>query len=59
MVWTYPYGIDNTHGIDLSSWYSICTPESHTADNLKHEIGFIMSRFVYLSRNIVYNCLDK
>ena len=28
-------------------------------DNLKHEIGFNMSRFVYLSRNIVYNCLDK
>ena len=28
-------------------------------DNLKHEIGFNMSIFVYLSRNIVYNCLDK
>ena len=22
-------GIDNTHGIDLNSWYSIGTPESH------------------------------
>ena len=28
MVWTY-HGIDNTHGIDLNSWYSIDTPESH------------------------------
>ena len=25
-----PYGIDNTHGIDLNSWYSIGTSESHT-----------------------------
>ena len=30
MVWTYTYGIDNTHGIDLNSWYSIDTPELHT-----------------------------
>ena len=30
MVWTYTYGIDNTHGIDINSWYSIGTPESHT-----------------------------
>ena len=30
MVWTYTYGIDNTHGIDLNSWYSISTSESHT-----------------------------
>ena len=30
MVWTY--GIDNTHGIDLNSWYSIGTPESHTCE---------------------------
>ena len=30
MVWTYTYDIDNTHGIDLNSWYSIGTPESQT-----------------------------
>ena len=29
MVCTYTYGIDNTHDIDLNSWYSIGTPESH------------------------------
>ena len=30
MVWTQTYGIDNTHGIELNSWYSIGTPESYT-----------------------------
>ena len=30
MVWTETYGIDNTHGIDLNSRYSIGTSESHT-----------------------------
>ena len=30
MVWTWTHGIDNTHGIDLDSWYRIGTPESHT-----------------------------
>ena len=29
MVWTWIHGIDNTHGIDLDSWYRIGTPESH------------------------------
>ena len=30
MVLTKTHGIDNTHGIDLDSWYRIGTPESHT-----------------------------
>ena len=30
MVDTWTQGIDNTHDIDLDSWYSIGTPESHT-----------------------------
>ena len=29
MVWKKTYGIDNTHGVDLNSWYSIGTPESN------------------------------
>ena len=29
MVWIWTYVIDNTHGVDLDSWYSIGTPESH------------------------------
>ena len=30
MVYTLTHGIDNTHGIDLDTWYSIGTTESHT-----------------------------
>ena len=30
MVYTWTHGIDSTHGIDLDTWYSIGTPESHT-----------------------------
>ena len=30
MVQTWTHGIENTHGIDLYSWYRIGTPESHT-----------------------------
>ena len=30
MVCIYTHGIDNTHGIDLDSWYRIGTTESHT-----------------------------
>ena len=29
MVYTWTHGIDKTHGIDLDTWYSIGTPESH------------------------------
>ena len=29
MVWTRTHGIDNTHSIDLDSWYRIGTPESY------------------------------
>ena len=30
MVNTWTHGIDNTHGIDLDSWYRIGAPESDT-----------------------------
>ena len=30
MVWIQTHGVDNTHGIDLNSWYSIGTTKSHT-----------------------------
>ena len=29
MVQRWTHGIDNTHGIDLDSWYRIGNPESH------------------------------
>ena len=30
MVLTRTHGIDNTHDIELDSWYRIGTPDSHT-----------------------------
>ena len=35
MVFTWTHGIDNTHGIDSDSWYSIVTPESHTNESVE------------------------
>ena len=40
------YGIFNTHGIDLNSWYSIGTPESHTYEGAEcyPYAGFFLCR---------------
>ena len=35
MVWKKTNGIDNTHGVDVKSWHSISTPESHTNKRAK------------------------
>ena len=35
IVWTQTYGIDNTHGFDLNSRYSIGSSESHTYKRAK------------------------
>ena len=46
MVWTWTYGIDNTHGIELNLWYSIDTPESHTYKCCLYA-GFFFSNLDY------------
>ena len=35
MVFAKTHGIDNTHGIDLNSWYNIGTPKSHTYERVE------------------------
>ena len=35
MVLAKTHGVDNTHGIDLNSWYSIGTSELHTYERAK------------------------
>ena len=49
MVQTWTHGIDNTHGIDLSSWYSIGTPESHTYERAEcyPYAGFFLPPFIF------------
>ena len=52
MVWTQTYGIDNTHGIDLNSRYSIGTPVSHTYERAESFpcAGFFSSRLKKISK---------
>ena len=44
MVYTWTHGIDNTHGIDLDSWYRNGTPESLTYERAEYYpyAGFFM-----------------
>ena len=53
MVYTWTYGIDNTHGIDLDSWYRIGTPESHTYKRAECYLyaGFFLNLLIPLDRS--------
>ena len=44
-------GIDNTHGIDLDSWYRIGIPESHTHERAEcyPYAGFFIFLNIYWS----------
>ena len=48
MVLTRTHGIDNTHNIDLDSWYRNGTPESHTYERAEGYLyaDFFLKRFI-------------
>ena len=51
MVKTMTHGMDNTHGIDLDSWYSIGTPESQM-----YERAVLPVCGIFCSYDILLSC---